>query len=263
MSPTGLIRVFAANCLGLMVGCSSLTSQLEERARHSPPSAADATARPQSEPSKTTAAAKEESEGMGRPAPSSAPANVPAPSEPLEPIAESPKKPSEPTPPPPIRVSNKPSDGPKEVQEPRLHSSLGAVGRKLADNYPASGIRFEFESLYNPRPKIHHTADGHIYVSEGLLRALNDENELAALLAMEMARAIREKAPAAEPPPASGPDDSRTPSERADERKARDILSRAGYDELYVLKLRDKRYSMEVDEHQSLSKQDLKKSLAN
>lgn len=74
-----------------------------------------------------------------------------------------------------------------------LQRSIAPIGRSLAASVPDSKIRFEFGSLRNTRPQVCHTPDGYISVSSGILERLNGREELAAVLALEMAELLVEQ----------------------------------------------------------------------
>lgn len=75
-----------------------------------------------------------------------------------------------------------------------LHGKLlQPVGRDLARVAKEKNTAFNFSTLLNPNPRVHHTANGHIYVSSGLLERVATKDELAAVLALEMAEFLAEK----------------------------------------------------------------------
>jgi hypothetical protein len=114
-------------------------------------------------------------------------------------------------PPPPSAATAKPagaspvalaqaSDGPPK--RPKAHSAddanddlerrLTRIGIKLAQVNPSASIRFQFETLRNPRPRINHTPDGHVYMTDGMLKEISNDGELAGILALEMSEMIHE-----------------------------------------------------------------------
>lgn len=116
-----------------------------------------------------------------------------------------------------------------------LHGKmLQPVGRDLARAAKEKNTEFDFSTLLNPNPRVHHTANGHIYVSSGLLERVANKDELAAVLALEMAEFLAEKeTPAAGAViPASGTDES-FPVHAVDptvvDQRAGAILRAAGY----------------------------------
>lgn len=70
---------------------------------------------------------------------------------------------------------------------------LEEVGSRLAAASSDTGMKFQFDSLYNPRPKTHHWADGRIYITTGMIEELKTPDDLAAVLALEMAQLLAEK----------------------------------------------------------------------
>lgn len=142
------------------------------------------------------------------------------------------------------------SDPAAELHESLLES-IEPIGRSLAGGVEDSKVRFEFGSLMNPRPLVCHTPGGHISVSSGMLSKLRSHEELAAVLALEMAELLVERQ--AEPPeeaglPSAGAaddaidlalaskiQDQRRPQTVSNIRSvAQNLLLRAGYPEVDV-----------------------------
>jgi hypothetical protein len=96
------------------------------------------------------------------------------------------------------------------VRGERLRQQLEPLARQLASVAAKPGLSFTVEVLKSARPRIYHCDDGQVFVSTGLLDHLESADELAAVLALEMAEAlIEQQAPTASRPelPATGPDD--------------------------------------------------------
>lgn len=70
---------------------------------------------------------------------------------------------------------------------------LDNVGKRLAAAASDAGVKFQFDLVYNPRPRTYHFPDGHVYVSSGMLEELKTADDLAAVLALEMAQLLAEK----------------------------------------------------------------------
>lgn len=128
---------------------------------------------------------------------------------------------------------------------------LETVGRALAGSEDSKGIRFEFSPLQNPKPRVYHSAGGHIYVSSGLLERVSGTDELAGVLAIEMAEYLCEKRQS-EPSDAPGMKvgdrsteelsaafAAKAPDPREVDRIATGILRDAGYSSVEVPKVRD------------------------
>ncbi|QDU60157.1 hypothetical protein Pan216_09940 [Planctomycetes bacterium Pan216] len=94
--------------------------------------------------------------------------------------------------------SSKPASTKEEPARPicdpeDVQRILDEVGGRLAEASGSRGITFTFQSIYNPTPRSHHSDKGTIYVSCGMLKALTSKDELAAVLAMEMAEFLAEE----------------------------------------------------------------------
>lgn len=110
------------------------------------------------------------------------------------------------------------------VRGERLRQQLEPLARQLAGVAGKPGLSFSVEVLKSARPRIYHCDDGQVFVSTGLLDRLESADELAAVLALEMAEAlIEQQAPMAGRPdlPATGPDDELR------ERALRDKIARS------------------------------------
>lgn len=115
--------------------------------------------------------------------------------------------------PPEVSRSQKPNQVDPRVA--KMSEELDAIATNLATAGKQHAIQFEFETLNNPRPRMHHSPDGHIYVTTGMLGQLNSRDELAGVLALEMAKVVVESKQDGDtdlaPPPAvprTGPDDA-------------------------------------------------------
>lgn len=130
-----------------------------------------------------------------------------------------------------------------------LRNDLAKVGTRLADAAKDEKVAFVFDTLYNPRPRVYHTNDGHIYISNGMFEQLASVDELAAVLALEMAEYLAEQEidpdlPEAPKLPATGPEDAMReralavklakgkarPAHEEIPRVASSLLDRAGFD---------------------------------
>lgn len=92
-----------------------------------------------------------------------------------------------------------------------LQQDIVPIGRNLAAGVTDASVQFEFGMLRNLRPQVCHTPDGYISVSSGLLAKLKSKEELAAVLALEMAECLveRQQTPPDSPSlPAIGSDDA-------------------------------------------------------
>lgn len=72
---------------------------------------------------------------------------------------------------------------------------LGKMGNLLAsqlEEKESEGLKIRFHVLHNPRPKIHHTSAGDIFVTDGMMAGLSSQQELAAVLAPEIAQLVEE-----------------------------------------------------------------------
>jgi predicted Zn-dependent protease len=71
--------------------------------------------------------------------------------------------------------------------EARLTAYVAAVGARVAAHSPREQIEWRFEIVDQEVPNAFALPDGHIYVSRGLLELSNSEDELAGVLAHEVA----------------------------------------------------------------------------
>lgn len=134
---------------------------------------------------------------------------------------------------------------------------LDAVAQRLAAAAADAGVKFQFDLVYNPRPRTYHFPDGHVYVSSGMLDELKSADDLAAVLALEMAQLLEEKkadqttlVKTAAPP--TGPDDDfrqhalaaklKEQAVRPDDVRAgaQRILDKAGYRSANLASVRDR-----------------------
>jgi predicted Zn-dependent protease len=123
--------------------------------------------------------------------------------------------------------------------------SLNQIGQQLASAATSRDVRFQFETIYNPRrAATYHTEAGHVLVTSSLLERVETRHQLAAALALEMAELIQESEIADEsrsltaagiPQTASlngkAPLAS-TPAENEIDQMAADLLNRAGFGSL-------------------------------
>lgn len=129
---------------------------------------------------------------------------------------------------------------------------LDRLGRQLAKASPIPDVRFQFESMYNPRrASTCHTQAGHILVTSAMLERVQTRHQLASALALEMARYIREQemADRREAIAASGvPADAQldgplnqhaeaTPEQI--EQTASDLLARAGFENVDIVAMKE------------------------
>ena len=75
--------------------------------------------------------------------------------------------------------------------DPGLERYLDAVGQRLVDALGESPYQFQFAVVDQPEPNAFATPGGFIYVSRGLLAQMNDEAELAGVLAHEISHVTR------------------------------------------------------------------------
>lgn len=116
-----------------------------------------------------------------------------------------------------------------DKSDPAIFKQLALVGRDLAEHAPSREITFEFLPLHNQQPRVHHTEDGQIYVTTGLLERVTDKNELAAILAIEMAEALSERETSDVAMAAAEGWTNRQATGDTIDRLASRILSQAGY----------------------------------
>lgn len=105
-----------------------------------------------------------------------------------------------------------------EESPPDWHGAFADVGERLAKSPSAASHAFVFETLCNARPCCHHCVDGHVYVSTGMFEALTSTEELASVIAVEMAEHILEEA-----------SEEAKPSADQVESLAQQLLSEAGF----------------------------------
>lgn len=247
--------------LTLTAGCQSLSSQLEEKLSTDPPAKAKtekAAGKKSPEPSAETSTAKKL---FGDEAPSVK----------KRPTEESPDG-VVPPPPAATKAAPKSSGGPTaKTQGPEDDRSraLDAIATKLASAARPHALTFHVESLRNPRAKIQHTADGHIFVSDRMLEELRDEQELAGAVALEMAKHICERKSSngetfegeeGEAAQATSPD--KTIEQRVDA-IARELLARGGFSSFSLAKARQRLREIEFAESRSATPRELKRTLAN
>jgi predicted Zn-dependent protease len=147
-----------------------------------------------------------------------------------------------------------------------MSESLKTVGEHLADSFDEPGIEFHFEALSNTEPRVHHSRDGHIYVTTGLLGRLNSEQDLAGILALEMSECIEEREQRSTPPlqapvPSMGASDeflqralaSKTtgsapaPTQRQIDKLAKKMLREAGYASVDIKQVRERFEALQND----------------
>jgi predicted Zn-dependent protease len=84
-----------------------------------------------------------------------------------------------------------------KAQLPRPEDSLSVrvdfVGHKLVAANPQIGLRPLFAAAQSPTPEIFHVDRRFIYVTDGLVKQLPSEADLAAVLAFELARMVSER----------------------------------------------------------------------
>ncbi|MEE8580047.1 MAG: M48 family metalloprotease [Myxococcota bacterium] len=72
------------------------------------------------------------------------------------------------------------------VEAPELHAYVTAIGEKMASYSPRKGIEYSFNVVEMAEPNAFALPGGHIYVSRGLLVAVNSEAELANVIGHEI-----------------------------------------------------------------------------
>lgn len=146
---------------------------------------------------------------------------------------------------------------PEMSEPPALLRQLRPIGSNLAAAADQPDLHFEFSTLADPIPGSYHCAGGHVYVSTGMLRVLDRQEDLAAVLALEIAGLIAERDSANRMPfagsmPSAGPNDEflqralaakegppiGAPARRQVERLARKLLRRAGYSSVDFAEMR-------------------------
>lgn len=73
------------------------------------------------------------------------------------------------------------------VEDPELVGYVKAIGRRLAANSPRQDIEYTFNVVNMVEPNAFALPGGHLYVSRGLLALVNSEDELAGVMAHEIA----------------------------------------------------------------------------
>lgn len=74
-----------------------------------------------------------------------------------------------------------------EYDDPDLSAYVDRIGQRIVANSDMAGLPFRFTVLDNPIVNAFTTGGGHVYVTRGIIAAINTEAELAALLAHEVA----------------------------------------------------------------------------
>src|SRR6185369_209527 len=75
--------------------------------------------------------------------------------------------------------------------EPTLDAYLGRVGTAVVAGQKLENVEWKFRALRDPVPNAFALPNGSIYVNTGLLALLDDENQLAAVLAHEVTHVTR------------------------------------------------------------------------
>lgn len=112
---------------------------------------------------------------------------------------------------------------------PDWNGEFADVGDRLAKSPSAASHAFVFETLCNARPCCHHCVDGHVYVSTGMFDVLTSTEELASVIAVEMAEHILEEA-----------SEDAKPSSDQVESLAKQLLTEAGFTASNPLAVRDR-----------------------
>lgn len=76
------------------------------------------------------------------------------------------------------------------VAEPRLNAYIAAVGERLIRQAPAEGFDFHFRVVDMEEPNAFALPGGHIFLSRGILMLANSEDELAGVIAHEIAHVL-------------------------------------------------------------------------
>lgn len=71
--------------------------------------------------------------------------------------------------------------------EPRVVEYMSDLGHSIAGAAPRRGLNYQFTILYDPRVYATEAPGGYVYVTTGFLNFLQNEAELSALLAQEIA----------------------------------------------------------------------------
>jgi predicted Zn-dependent protease len=140
-----------------------------------------------------------------------------------------------------------------------LRDQVEPLGAKLAQHSPRKQMKLEFGYLENPTPRGHHTSSGHVFVTTGMLSQLSNADELAAVLALEVAEMLAElELNDSQPEPSvvqvnaefdhSGDHavagklaaDTRRPNPSEVDRIARELLNKAGFSHVDLSTIRSK-----------------------
>lgn len=73
------------------------------------------------------------------------------------------------------------------VKDPQLAGYVQAVGRRLAEHSPRHDVQYTFHVIDMAEPNAFALPGGYVYVSRGLLPLINSEDELAGVIAHEIA----------------------------------------------------------------------------
>jgi hypothetical protein len=76
------------------------------------------------------------------------------------------------------------------VNDPQLLSYLNAIGEKLIQHLPPTGIKFKFFIVDIPEANAFDVAGGYIFISRKLIAFANNEDELAAVMAHELGHGV-------------------------------------------------------------------------
>ena len=80
------------------------------------------------------------------------------------------------------------------VDDPKLHAYVESIGKRVSANSKRQDVAFQFQVLDMSAPNAMALPSGHIYISRGLLVLTNSEDEVAGVLAHEVAHVEREHA---------------------------------------------------------------------
>ena len=80
------------------------------------------------------------------------------------------------------------------VDDPKLHAYVESIGTRVSANSKRQNVAFQFQVLDMSAPNAMALPSGHIYISRGLLVLANSEDEIAGVLAHEVAHVEREHA---------------------------------------------------------------------
>ena len=76
------------------------------------------------------------------------------------------------------------------LEDPRLTDHLARIGARLRPHLPAGDVTFRFHLLDGPGPDAFTSAGGHVYVTRKMIASVRSEDELAGILAHEMAHGL-------------------------------------------------------------------------